>query len=257
MIAIYTALILAQLVPGNSSGVAMGHLHLNVSDVAATRHFWVDVMGAQPFQLATIEGVKFPGAVILFKTGKPTGPMVGSVINHVGVTVQSLKAYSAKVTAAGFVVVPGTNPKQGTFNGPDGVRIELTEDDAARVPIANHHIHWNTPAPKEIQAWYADKFGAIPGMRGIFIAADLPGVNLSFSPVDPLPAPTKGRALDHIGFEVKNLADFCKRLEAKGVTFDVAYRAVPQLGISIAFLTDPWGTYIELTEGLDKAAASH
>jgi catechol 2,3-dioxygenase-like lactoylglutathione lyase family enzyme len=252
MTAIYTMFMLAQLLPGNSIGVAMGHLHLNVSDPAAARHFWVDVMGAQPFKLGTIDGVKFPGAVILFKPGKPTGPMPGTVINHVGVTVQSLKAYSAKVTAEGFVVEPGSNPNQGTFNGPDGVRIELTEDTAAKVPIANHHIHWNTKSPKEIQAWYADKFGAIPGMRGKFVAADLPGVNLSFTEVDSQLAPTKGRALDHIGFEVKSLAAFCKRLEAKGVKLDVPYRAVPQLGISIAFLTDPWGTYIELTEGLDK-----
>jgi catechol 2,3-dioxygenase-like lactoylglutathione lyase family enzyme len=254
MITICTALVVAQLLPGNSSGVAMGHLHLNVSDTAAMSRFWVDVMGAQPIKLGTIDGVKLPGAVILFKPGKPSGPMAGSVINHVGVTVQSLKTYSAKVTGAGFVVEPGSNPKQGTFNGPDGIRVELTEDDTAKAPIAFHHIHWNTPAPKEIQAWYADKFGAVPGMRGKFIAADLPGTNLSFNPVEPLPSPTKGRALDHIGFEVNNLAEFCKRLEAKGVKFDVPYRAVPQLGISIAFLTDPWGTYIELTEGLDKAA---
>jgi hypothetical protein len=27
---------------------------------------------------------------------------------------------------------------------------------------------------------------------------------------------------------------------------------VPELSVSIAFITDPWGTYIELTEGLDK-----
>jgi catechol 2,3-dioxygenase-like lactoylglutathione lyase family enzyme len=249
--------VLAQLLPGKSSGVAMGHLHLNVSDPVATRHFWVDVMGARPIQLGTIDGVRIPGAVILFKPGKPTGPTVGSVINHVGVTVQSLKSYVAKVTAAGFVFEPGSNPKQGMFNGPDGIRIELTEDETAQQPIANHHIHWATPSPKETQAWYADKFGAIPGMRGKFIAADLPGVNLSFNPADSPLAPTKGRVLDHIGFEVKNLAEFCKRLEAKGVKFDVPYRAVPQLGISIAFLTDPWGTYIELTEGLDKAAVSH
>ena len=29
-------------------------------------------------------------------------------------------------------------------------------------------------------------------------------------------------------------------------------RQVPDLGIAIAFITDPWGTFIELTEGLDK-----
>jgi hypothetical protein len=28
-------------------------------------------------------------------------------------------------------------------------------------------------------------------------------------------------------------------------------RRVPELGIDIAFITDPWGTLIELTEGLD------
>jgi hypothetical protein len=63
---------------------------------------------------------------------------------------------------------------------------------------------------------------------------------------------TRGRAIDHIGFEVKNLEAFVKGLEAKGMKIDVAYRAVPQLGLAIAFITDPWGTYIELTEGLDK-----
>lgn len=234
----------------------MGHLHLNSADPVAAQRFWVDVLGATPAHLGTTQAARIPGAIIVFKAGKPTGPMVGSVINHVGVTVNSLKTFSAKVTAAGFTVEPGSNPKQGTFNGPDGMRIELTESDTAKVPVTFHHIHWNTPAPKEIQAWYADKFGAIAGMRGTFIAADLPGTNLSFNPVEPLPAPTKGRALDHIGFEVKNLAEFCKGLEAKGVKFDIPYRTVAQLGISIAFFTDPWGTYIELTEGLDKAVAA-
>ena len=64
-------------------------------------------------------------------------------------------------------------------------------------------------------------------------------------------APTKGHSLDHIGFEVKNLEAYCKRLEAAGIKFDVPYRKVPNLGIAIAFLTDPAGAYIELTEGLD------
>jgi hypothetical protein len=34
------------------------------------------------------------------------------------------------------------------------------------------------------------------------------------------------------------------------VKFDVPYRKIPRLGIAIAFLTDPTGGYIELTEGL-------
>jgi hypothetical protein len=41
-------------------------------------------------------------------------------------------------------------------------------------------------------------------------------------------------------------------LEAKGVKFDIPYRKVERLGIALAFLTDPSGVYMELTEGLDK-----
>jgi catechol 2,3-dioxygenase-like lactoylglutathione lyase family enzyme len=250
MITLAAALFIAQLLPPNATGVTMGHLHLNVSDAPASKRFWIDVLGAAPYQRGTLDGASIPGAIVVFKTAKPTGPTVGSVINHVGVTVNSLKTFSAKLTAAGFTVEPGTNPLQAMVNGPDGVRVELTEDPAAKVPVAMHHIHWNTSSAKEIQAWYADQFGATPGMRGKFIAADLPGVNLSFTEVTTAVVPTKGRALDHIGFEIKDLAAFCKALEAKGVKFDIPMRAVPALGISIAFFTDPWGTYIELTEGL-------
>jgi catechol 2,3-dioxygenase-like lactoylglutathione lyase family enzyme len=89
-------------------------------------------------------------------------------------------------------------------------------------------------------------------MRGPFQAADLPGVNLTFSLAPGAVAPTKGRALDHIGFEVKDLAEFCKKMEAAGVKFDLPYKNIPSLGLSIAFLTDPWGTNIELTEGLSR-----
>jgi hypothetical protein len=62
----------------------------------------------------------------------------------------------------------------------------------------------------------------------------------------------QGRVLNHIGFEVQNLESFCKKLEGMGVKFDRPYREIPELGIGLAFLTDPWGTYIELTEGLDE-----
>ena len=62
---------------------------------------------------------------------------------------------------------------------------------------------------------------------------------------------TTGRALDHIGFEIKNLEAFTKKLEADGIKLDRPYTKVPALGIAIAFIKDPWGTNIELTEGLD------
>ena len=90
------------------------------------------------------------------------------------------------------------------------------------------------------------------GVRGQFQAAFIPGGEVDFRKAQQAEAPTKGRSLDHIGFEVKNLEAFCKKLEADGIKLTGPYRKVPALGIAVAFMTDPWGTYIEMTEGLDK-----
>ena len=60
----------------------------------------------------------------------------------------------------------------------------------------------------------------------------LPGVNLRYSK-NPTPVvATRGRALDHIGFEVRNLEAFCKKLEAAGIKFDMPYTKRPELGIA-------------------------
>jgi len=77
-------------------------------------------------------------------------------------------------------------------------------------------------------------------------------MNLTFTTNKTPPTiPTKGRAVDHVGFEVRNLAEFCRKLEARGVKLDVPYKAIPERGLAVAFLTDPFGVTIELTEGLD------
>ena len=59
---------------------------------------------------------------------------------------------------------------------------------------------------------------------------------------------TKGRVLDHIGFDVKNLEALCKKLEAAGIKVDRPYTKNQQTGTALAFIYDPWGTYIELNE---------
>lgn len=89
----------------------------------------------------------------------------------------------------------------------------------------------------------------------LLIGADLPGVGymLNFfrwEPDEDL-ASTAGRAVDHVGFEVKNIEEFCGQLDAKGIKLTAPYRRAPELNnIAIAVNTDPWGTSIELAEGL-------
>ncbi len=82
--------------------------------------------------------------------------------------------------------------------------------------------------------------------------ANVPGQNLSFANSRNEREPTRGRAIDHIGFEVDNLEAFTQMLEARGITLDVPYQVLPSIELAIAFLTDPSGVRIELTEGFDE-----
>ena len=242
----------AQLAAPNAAGVSMGHVHIKSRDMEAQRKLWVDVLGGKPGKLGPMETAKFPGVLVLYEKGEPTGGTVGSVVNHIGFQVRDLKGTLAKASAAGVQLETWTNP--GTFlAGPDAVRIELMENAALTGPVAFHHVHFFDTASTDTQAWYVKTFDAKAGRRANFEAADLPGVNLTFT-VSPTGATagTKGRALDHIGFEVRGLEAFAKKLEAQGVKFDRPYQNIPALGVAIAFFTDPFGTYVELTEGLDK-----
>jgi hypothetical protein len=61
---------------------------------------------------------------------------------------------------------------------------------------------------------------------------------------------TEGRAVDHVGFEVRGLEKFCAELQAKGIELTSPYARSAETGLAHATITDPWGTVVELTEGL-------
>ena len=218
----------AQAFPPNDAGVTMGHWHLNTRDVDANKKIFV-AMGGTSMKAGNFEVVRFPG-VIVYNTQESV----------------------AKWKAAGVPVQPGAAGRtdQAFVVTPDELRIEILEDKNQKVPIQHHHIHFWVPESSipQIQAWYSKTFGAKPGMRGQNQAADIPGANLTFSKADMPTVTTKGRVLDHIGFDVKNLEAFCKKLETAGIKLDRPYTKNPQTGGALAFIYDPWGTYIELNE---------
>ena len=245
----------AQAAPPNEMGVTMGHWHLNSRDVEGTKKMLV-AMGGTAIQAGNFQVVKFPGVAVFLHLGPgaapATGGTVGTVVNHVGFLVPNVQQAVAKWKAAGVPVGPGAPGRmdQAFVTTPDGLRIEILEDKNQTIPIRHHHIHFYVPQDQipKIQAWYAKFFGAKPGMRGTNVAADIPGANLSFSKTDMPTVSTKGHVLDHIGFDVKNLEPFCKKLAADGVEVDRPYTKNEQSGTGICFITDPWGTYIELNE---------
>jgi len=244
----------AQAYPPNEMGVTMGHWHLNSRDIEATKKILV-AMGGTAMKAGNFQVVKFPGVYVFLHLGPgaapATGGTVGTVVNHVGFLVPNVQQAVAKWKTAGVTVEPGGNGRQDQafVTTPDGLRIEILEDKTQTIPIRNHHIHFYVPQDQipKIQAWYAKYFGAKPGMRGQNVAADIPGANLSFSKTDTPAVSTKGHVLDHIGFDVKNLDAFCKNLQTQGVKIERPY-AKNDNGTGICFVSDPWGTYIELNE---------
>jgi len=243
----------AQLAPPLESGVSVGHLHLVVSDPDAQKKVWVDVLGAVPTKTGTLELQRLPGVYVIVTKAQtaPTGGTDGSTVHHLGFVVKDIAAARAKLDAAGVTAASvNGNPKQIMAQFPEKIIVELTEDAALPTPVAMHHIHLASPDPEPLRAWYVKTFGARPGRRGAFLAAFLPGGEVDTRKTPAAQAPTKGRSLDHIGFEVKDLEAFCRKLEAEGVKFDSPYRNIQPIGLKLAFLTDPEGTRIELTEGL-------
>ena len=107
-----------------------------------------------------------------------------------------------------------------------------------------------------MKAWYAKILGGVPGKCARGGApdgtdcVDVPGVSLAMSQGETKLDPTAGRSLDHIGFEVKNLPEFLKRMEAEGVTITQGLTASNFVStMRVAFIADPWGTKMEITEG--------
>jgi catechol 2,3-dioxygenase-like lactoylglutathione lyase family enzyme len=239
----------AQLKPPNAIGVSMGAVHLTVRDVDANIAFF-KLLGGTPVKNGPLQLMEFPGMYVGLEKGEPTGGSIGSIVNHFGFQVRSMKDWLPKWQAAGIKIEPQTRPTQAYLLTPDDVRIEILEEPTLPTPIAGHHIHFFTQDVPGMQAWYVKTFGAIPGTRAQFQTADLPGINLTFTAAPPPSDPTSGRALSSIVFEVKDLKAFLATLKSAGIKIDEPYKKIPHSSIAKATITDPWGTTIELTEGL-------
>jgi len=264
----------AQILVGKEGPVVYGHHHLNTTNMDAQKKFYVETLGGTlvKFGANQQEIIKFPNVLMFFRPMQaPTGGSIGTTVNHIGFSVPDLRPLVAKIKADGYKMIT-TDSVAATVKvtddiaaaspttniafvlGPEEVKVEFVEVKDQKAPIQLHHIHFFGQQNIEMQAWYAKTFGAkmIPANPGAaFVQDQLPGVFLNFTPSPTPTVGTTGRAIDHIGFEIKNLEAFTKKLEADGIKLDAPYRKTPS-GLALAFLKDPWGTNIELNEGLDQ-----
>jgi len=245
----------AQLSPPNAAGVTFGHVHLNVADIEVHKKLFVEVFGGSFVQKGALSAVKFPNMLVALRKTATTGSSQGSVLDHFGFKVRDIAGMRTELEALGYKVQGEFKGVEGFPNayvdGPDGLRLELQQDTSLAVKAVPNHVHFFTSDYVKLLDWYADAFALTKKSRGrMKTTADAGTVNLSFTTSSQPVAPTKGRTVDHIGFEVTNLESFLKQLEARGIKLDMPMREVPDLGLKVAFLTDPSGTYVELTEGL-------
>ena len=247
----------AQSAPFNQVGVTMGHWHIASKDVEANKKLF-HAMGGKLYMPGGNPLIMFPGLFINLNLGtdKGDGATVGSVVNHVGFIVDNVQQRVAQWKAAGVTVLPGgvlpaggNRLDQAYVVTPDGVRMEILEDKTQTVPIRNEHIHLALPAAEipKAQAWYAKTFGGQTATRNDAPVVNLPGVQIRFNAADTKQAPTRGRVLDHFGFDTNDHPAFVKKLEAEGIKLDEPVRKSPT-GSTITYITDPWGTRIEIVQ---------
>jgi catechol 2,3-dioxygenase-like lactoylglutathione lyase family enzyme len=248
-----------QLAERNRLGIRMGHMHLMVRDADAHRQFWTTHMGGRIVRNGALELIEFPGVYVVLTEADDPAPPGGSIVDHFGFIVKDMPAALAAWQEAGLEIDPTQNPNEVYVYAPDRVRVEVYGEPSLPTSVSMNHIHYYLPDIPQIKRWYTDVFGANPGRRPcvacidsprMIQSADLPAVNLSFSGSESARLPTRGRAIDHVGFDVANLDAFVALLEAQGVALDGPVEQLPGTAIRAVFLTDPWGTRIEVTEGL-------
>jgi catechol 2,3-dioxygenase-like lactoylglutathione lyase family enzyme len=258
---------MAQLPAPNKAGVAAGHDVLRAKDTDAANKFW-QALGGQPVQFAgRLNLIKFPGVLLLTVGGgqgqgkgkaapAPAAPPVelagseGSSLDFIGFSVKDLKVSLANWAEAGIKPLTGGSAKQVYLMSPDKIKVRITEDKSLGTPIAAGTIKMVVPNVAEAQAWYAKYMGAEMVKRGDEMVANIPGSSILFEQAKGAVAPSKGRAFDRIGLEVVGLEAFAAKLKEAGIKFDSEYRKNDAMNAAFAVFQDPFGTLIEMSEGL-------
>ena len=241
----------------NAKGVVFGHLHFSTQDPAAFRNFWVAFGGTSTPNL-DLDLVQAPGVYLVTFQRDQIAPMDDETAQIVTFKVKNLNESIANWIGRSLVVERGTTPGQAFVYAPGPTRIEIIEDKSIAAPMQFYRVHVVTPAPKDAQAWYAKVFGGKATKVGGLDALEFPGGVVTFGLAKGPVLPTRGHRLDHWGFEIRNLEQFMKTLEASGVAIDRPYRVrrPGEQRIALGYVVDPWGTAIEMTENIapDKPA---
>ena len=258
-IACRASVVLAVLIGASpmASGADYHHVHLIAPDAKAAAAWYTEHMGCEDFGR---EGACAVGTTqfIWFDNREPTGPSVGSGVNHIGFSFEDLEAKMAGWQAAGVDIENPDEPireidglfKLAFLSDPWGTRIEVVEDHEWP---GFHHIHLSSPDPAGTLDWYENIFGGErDSLKGRIGGLRYGGTWLLVSQLrEGTLAPTQSRALDHLGWSFPDLEAAAAEIRDKGVAFTMEPRDFTNpLGqdMRISFVVGPDDVNVEIVQ---------
>ncbi len=238
---------LAVVAPCRAAEAAFHHVHLNAADPAAAAHWYEANVAGKAVKSGIFQTVEFGKTKLIFYKGKPDGPpSKGSAVDHIGFSYPDIEAKLKQMADAGVEIVSGVEQegpiKYAFVKDPWGTLIEVVQDPEL---VGFHHVHLATTDAKATLEWYTGAFGGhVEKFAGLIPGIRYGDMWVLVKTVRTAPAPTKGRAVDHISWSFADLDAEAARLKTAGVKFKSG--PYPFGGGKIAFVEDPQGVLIEL-----------
>ncbi len=200
------------------------HVHLAAPDQTQAVEWYQKTFGGQ----TTPEGkdrLLFGKTRFIWMKSATAQPSAGTAIDHI--------AFSVADKTPGFMTDPW------------GVRIEIVNDPKAR---GFHHVHLRSTDPATSLAWYQQRFGGERTKYNGENALKYGDVLVLVEKSAAAPAPSAGRALDHVGWRVTDLDKTLPGLTGIKVLQGVTNLQLATGPVRYSFVEDPAGTKIELVQ---------
>lgn len=229
------------------------HVHLSAPDTKAAAEWYAKHFGGEVTKSGPFDATLFGEALVKFKAGKPGfGGSQGTSVDHIGFSMPGLEEKMKALEADGAKVlgqvreVPAGGFSFAFVEDPWGTKIELIDDAELR---GFHHVHIRVQERDTVLKWFTETFGgevapfknmaALPGIKydGMWLLA-----MESREPVEPI----VDRAIEHLGWRMKDIRELAAKLEGQGTKFLVPLRESE--GHLMAFIEGPQGIKIELVE---------
>lgn len=250
-----TALLLTLLTclyASNITAQTWDHTHLTVTDTKAASEWYAKHFGGEITESGPFDAVWFGTNLVKFKSGENILQSTGSIVDHIAFSIEDVDAKATALAEDG-ANVPAVNRRKPGFRyaiDPWGTKIELFTDEDL---LGFHHILIKSTRPRDTIEWYGATFGGTPGMYKdtISIYAIRYGdmylfVQKSLRPV----ASTKGRSIDHLGWQFTDFDAIIKKLKEQGTKFLV--EPTKSGDHRLAFIESPGGAKIEIVETVTK-----